>query len=356
MKMKKLYTTLLLLVAIVNVKAQETIEFTTYEENGKIGLINEKGKKITTAKYDEFFDDFAYTFSPVFHEGLCSVFLADKMGFIDVKGIEVIPLEFSFANDFTVEGLAAVEKDGKWGFINKKGVKIIPIVYDKVFDFKNGQALVIKDKTVSYIDVKGQLISETYTLNGEYKDDTYLIILKEVIRYKGADDGSDDYIEEKAFQYGFLYNGTVLPNFYDNLFSTGSKKYVLVKLNEQYGIININAKEIIPPIYDEFSSFDGEYFYFWLKTKKGVIDTEGKIIIPFVYQSLSPFKEGLSRVKLDAYSFSPIDTSFGFIDENGKEVIPRVYDEATDFIDGKAKVSIGDREFYIDKTGKEIQE
>lgn len=119
--MKKLITVFTIAIATFFAKAQESFELKTYEENGNIGLIDEKGKKITIAKYDQYFKDSTYIFSPVFHEGLCSVFINDKMGFINRNGKEVIPLEYSFAHDFTVEGLAAVEKEGKWGFINKKG-------------------------------------------------------------------------------------------------------------------------------------------------------------------------------------------------------------------------------------------
>jgi hypothetical protein len=38
--------------------AQEPFNLKTYEENGKFGLLNAEGDKITLAKYDEFIGEF----------------------------------------------------------------------------------------------------------------------------------------------------------------------------------------------------------------------------------------------------------------------------------------------------------
>jgi len=341
--MNKLINICLLIVTAFTVNAQETFELKTYEENGKVGILDEKGRKITTAKYDKYLyiGESKYDFRATFNEGFCSVVLNNKMGFIDKNGKEITPIEFSFVSEFTVDGLAAVNKEGKWGFVNKKGKQIVPIIYDKAFDFKKGKAMVILDKKIYFIDVKGKKINNP----------NYSLYNKE--------DGRLAIIQNNIGQYGFMDTDFILPNFYDEMSFFNNADFILVKLKNKIGIINLGTEEIIPPIYDEFGGFDGKFFYLWKNHKMGIINIEGEIISPFVYDSVSFFKDGLSLVKLD-HVFVPDknkneDDRYGYIDENGKEVIPRIYDFAFDFENGKARVIIADRKFYIDKSGKEIK-
>ncbi|MCO6498500.1 MAG: WG repeat-containing protein [Chitinophagaceae bacterium] len=49
------------------------------------------------------------------------------------------------------------------------------------------------------------------------------------------------------------------------------------------------------------------------------------------------------------------DRQWGFIDSTGFYVVKPQYSSADSFKNGKAKVTLNGREFYIDKTGKEIK-
>lgn len=72
-------------------------------------------------------------------------------------------LEPSYIGSFS-EGLARVKKDGKWGYVDKKGVLVIPTKYDYVSDFNEGMAQVSKMDDVEryydsgYIDATGVLV------------------------------------------------------------------------------------------------------------------------------------------------------------------------------------------------------
>jgi hypothetical protein len=334
--MKKLITICLLLAATFLTKAQGSFKMKTYEENGKIGLLDDKGGKITAAKYDKhvYAPDSTYlgTFSATFHEGLCSAYINQKVGFIDKKGKEAVPFEYSSVHEFTVEGMAAVEKEGKWGFVNKKGKQIIPIIYKKVFDFENGQALVILDKRIAFIDVKGAEIGYGNRLYGEYQEGKISIILNDFGRF------------------GFLRGNTILPNFYSVLRPLKGNFFLVA--DGKVGVIDKYTKEIIPLIYDQLSGFDEKYFYLRKGTKMGIINLEGKIIIPFVYDRLENFSEGLAVVKIGDF----ITGKYGYIDEKGKEVIPAIYDYADGFNNGSAKVFYKNEKFYIDINGNRLQE
>lgn len=96
---------------------------------------------------------------------LCSLGMSDpkrrkKWGFIDLKGNQVIPPKFIFANSFS-ECFASVQSgsDEKYGFINTDGRMVISPKFDDVKDFHEGFAAVYIEKKWSYIDRSGNLIS-----------------------------------------------------------------------------------------------------------------------------------------------------------------------------------------------------
>lgn len=85
---------------------------------------------------------FAGNFLSGFFENLALVQNDDnKKGFINRKGIQVIPCQYDDAMIFR-EGLAAVEINKKWGFINQQGTVVIPCQFDGAFFFNEGLGLV----------------------------------------------------------------------------------------------------------------------------------------------------------------------------------------------------------------------
>jgi len=110
------------------------------------------------------------------------------------------------------------------------------------------------------------------------------------------------------------------------------------------GLIDENADEVIPPVYDSVSGFsyglaavgkDGEMWF---------IDKTGKVAIPMKYDYAGTFSFGLAAVKKDG--------KMGFIDTTGKVVIPMKYDDAGTFSSGLAAVRVDGKYGYTDKTGR----
>jgi len=93
-----------------------------------------------------------------FHEGLVSVRLNDKWGYVDSIGNEVIPLKYEEARNFS-ENLAPVKLNGKWGFIDKTGKEIIPFKYDNAISFDFGFAPVSLNGKMGLIDNTGKEIT-----------------------------------------------------------------------------------------------------------------------------------------------------------------------------------------------------
>lgn len=90
-------------------------------------------------------------------EGLLGVRRAQRFGFIDHAGREVIPLRFGSAFPFA-EGLAAAELDGKWGFVDRTGALAVPAIYDEVGTFREGLAWARRGDLAGFIDRSGKVV------------------------------------------------------------------------------------------------------------------------------------------------------------------------------------------------------
>jgi WG containing repeat len=125
--------------------------------------------------------------------------------------------------------------------------------------------------------------------------------------------------------------------------------------NGLYGYKDDNGKVVIAPKYVTatyfFEGVDKAWVY--LDSKFALINKKGEMIISFKYSYVNFFQEGMAVVAIDT-KFMEAGGKYGFVDKNGKEVIPLIYDYAEEFTNGKAKVKKGDKEFFIDKTGKPL--
>lgn len=115
-------------------------------KGGKWGYSN--GFKIVIpTMYDEIF---------AFKEGLASVEIDEKCGYIDEENNVVIPLDYDTAMSFS-EGLAMVCKGEKCGYINKNDEVVIPFEYDAGTPFENGEAKIKKDGKWGTITTDGKI-------------------------------------------------------------------------------------------------------------------------------------------------------------------------------------------------------
>jgi hypothetical protein len=109
-------------------------EWRKIQKGGKWGFYD--GFKIVIpAMYDEVF---------CFKDGLASVEISEKCGYIDCDNNVVIPLDYETAMSFS-ENLASVVKNGKCGYINKNNETVIPFEYDAATPFEGGEAKIKKD-------------------------------------------------------------------------------------------------------------------------------------------------------------------------------------------------------------------
>lgn len=152
--------------------------------NGKTGIINEKGEIIIPIEYDDISDfenglflankanksgminsknqviiQFAYSKIRHFKDDLALIIQNGKTGYININNEIVIKPEYDFnlSGDF-YNGLATVRSNGKNGYINKNNEIVIPIIYDNALPFKEKETMVQKDGFTFKINSKGEKI------------------------------------------------------------------------------------------------------------------------------------------------------------------------------------------------------
>lgn len=104
-------------------------------------------KIVIPTMYDEIF---------AFKEGLASVEINEKCGYINEQNEVVIGLDYDTAMSFS-EGLAMVVKGDKCGYINQNNEVIIPFEYDAGTPFEDGEAKIKKDGKWGTITKEGKI-------------------------------------------------------------------------------------------------------------------------------------------------------------------------------------------------------
>ncbi|WP_459195439.1 WG repeat-containing protein [Wukongibacter baidiensis] len=105
-------------------------------EEDKLGFINIKGEEIIKPEYDSE----NYSFS----KECMAVSQNNQMFYIDEEGERIGDLVFEDANSFT-NGLAEVKLDGKWGVVDRTGEIVVPCIFEEVYVYRNGLARVSKN-------------------------------------------------------------------------------------------------------------------------------------------------------------------------------------------------------------------
>lgn len=87
------------------------------------------------------------------------------------------------------------------------------------------------------------------------------------------------------------------PSVYDSAFAEYSNGLCAVQRKELWGFVNLQGKEVISCRYDALTDFDGERSMVLLNEKYGFIDTESREVTPLMYYMAYPFSEGLVAVR-----------------------------------------------------------
>lgn len=299
--------------------------FIIFEKN-KIGYINSSGTTVIPPIYHSAFD---------FAEGLAAVRENELYGFIDSSGKYVLEPQFDYATRF-VNGITLVYKQKQSYFIDRTGKVILPTVYRSMkFIDDNKAVITTRSEKTGIIDVRtGKLLLDTlYKRTSDDKLYTGLINSKgDTIVNDTSYSAIWDYscgraIVKTDYEHTFMIdrNGKKVGNQSYEYISEFFKNYAIIKTDSGYGIIDTNARIVIPPQYAQlsFSDSSADYFFFALRKPKekyyidytyGVANLYNQVIIQPVLPY--PVKEGFINGLLSA-NVNGLQT---YIDEKGKIV------------------------------------
>jgi len=269
---------------------------------------------------------------------LFAVKSGELVGFIDVTGTVIIPLQFLDAGMFS-EGLAPVQDttSGKWGYIDQTGNFVIQPQFEMAFRFDHGLAKVFLNQGGSgYIDTAGSVVIKG-GVTRFVSDGLVLLTTHEKTVFT-------DMSGKTLFQgpgNAWPVGGGLIA-FRDKWWMGFMDRHGAVVIKPMYHCdVNWRDRQFIEKItpVSTVVTADG-------KEKFGFIDLTGKTVVDFQYDWAEQFFNGLAKVSKDG--------KYGYVNAAGEVVIPLAFDGADHFSEGLAAVAIGDRWGFINTNGQMV--
>jgi hypothetical protein len=346
-----------------------------YSVNGKYGLIDFDGNRITKAIYDEI-DGLKYK------EGELCVKSNDKYGVIDINGNKIINFEYDAIEgdkfyeeqyEYSNSGYITcnITDDGyRYGYVSKDSKKILDTKYNSVKRItdingddlyfivcNNGQFGLIKNDE-NVIDFKYQSI--------EYNSLNNLLTVCKGVNYGVYTMTGEEVvpIEYKTIQYNgiciYAKNGEEISYFYNNgekiendITSlqpvNNGEYYISIDKDGLYGIVDSNQQQLCDNkyVYIEFL-FDGLFSAYKNGSGFGIINSKGNTIIQHKYTVLN--KIGNS----DLIKAENMENNTIQIYASNLEIIAELEDSELDIRDNYIKLENDEKEIYIDMNGNVI--
>ena len=284
-----------------------------YKLNGKYGLIDMEGNKITEPIYDEII---AITYK----EGMLRVKENEKYGVININGVKVIDTEY---DNITVDNYYDVdtkyEKTGfivckigengyRYGYINYKGDIILDTEYtqiERVTELEDNKDVYI----VAYKDGQaGLLKNKKIVLEHEYEDIIYNSYNDVFVIQRNGKQGVAD--REGKIKIEPQYSNITFGGIYINATENDSTKildlngnevndgyiakiptsdgnhYIVYDMEGIYKIIDNNGNVIIDKNYTNIEEITNNYYIVSSNRNSGIIDLSGKSLVDLKYNSI----------------------------------------------------------------------
>ncbi len=352
------------------------------------GFLNSKGETFIKAKY---------TYASDFFNGKSNIIIDSIPGILLKDGSEKLFPQYD-ATYWYKDNLGVAIKDKKYGFIKKNGDIIIPLKYEDAFPFYNAYASIKSNDKWNYINAQGQIIfSDSLIFNYRPIIDNKAVFMvsgNEVEKRKRmhSEDrtGSQVFVEylnqikKLQLKEGLInINGKIIIEpIYDEISGYFINGFMRVRNNRKAGIVNENGEVVIPIEYDNVLDYKNGMFTAEKNNKWGIIDTENEVIIPFEYGRIRHFENDLALITNkgtgyinkekqiviepqnsfnlsgDFYNGLALvkkDNKYGFINKENKIIIPIIYDNALPFKDKKTIVLKDGISYFINQKGKMIK-
>lgn len=345
-----------------------------YKENGKYGLINLSGKKITKPIYDDIQ-------ALEYKEGMLTVKQNDKFGIININGDEIIKVKYDGiqADQYSLNEnhnkkagfiVSIKTNDGyKFGYINYKGKTLLETEYNEIarinyinddesvylVAFKNGQAGLFKNKSKvlenEYEDIQFDNINNLLILQRNGKQGVSDLDGKKIIQLKYDNiiiTGNSINAQKGDEVTVFNSEGEKLKNSnFISVLETDNKNYfITIDKNENYGVIDKDDNVIIDNKYTFIDYLFDNYFVAQNEEKIGIVDDKGKEVIKFDYDVLQKIEgtdliQGIKNENID------------LIDKNMKKILT-MKNAQIDIKENYIKIYNSEDRKYLQYDGKEV--
>ena len=249
------------------------------------------------------------------------------------------------------EGFNAFLDNGKTGFTNFSGDTIVAAIYDDALGFKQGLCVVEKFGKYGLIDRRSKIILETsYEEIGEYSSDLIMAYDGDSYKYfnnrgeevfeidmQPAGDFMGDYLLVKdGGSFGMInkQKDFIFEPDFEWLEYPDANGECRFKLNQNYGLINLNHDTILDPVWNYISSRVNEFRILEIESSYRYF---GKDSISDAYDQFNR-KEAYF---LDGYAVIHKDGKFGVIDTSFNIILPIKYNLIGNI--GKGSFKIKDR-------------
>ena len=268
-----------------------------------------------------------------------------SINYTDSEKVQIAQLVASYCEGYNYvleysEGKAVVIRNDSVGFIDLKGNLTMLSEINILYGFMDGLSpAVTRDSVPCYVNSMGKIVQKfpNYKEVHHFDKSDYAVFFDKNNKFGLLDKSFKEIIPAK-------YNHT---SFYNNgLF--------IVELEDKWGAVDKDDKVMVPFVYESLQFLDDSgYLQANKKSGEGFIDKTGKELIPFIYYKLSNFHENLA-----IFSNKQEAGKYGVINRKGESVVPPQFNSIQDFSNDMAVVSKLEGEVlelgYIDSTGKEV--
>lgn len=303
--------------------------------------------------------------------------------------------KYEFTDGYAIDCKTTFFKAG-WDSWSEEKYNIINEKYVKQFENDCDKIELLSSKTNKYYRVQnndkvGLLSSkleeilpyEYFHVELNKNSDIFIAVKK---------DGLRGYLVEYIKNDGKIIRSIIcLETLYDrsinkDLFPPFTDKYCVVTNNSNKGILDLDGRYIVPPVYEKLEIVDENRIIACLDSKFGIINFNESILVDFIYDRMKfveenyflvqknnfrgvlnllyPEKLKLKEIYYHEFSEGTVIVSkqrdneeeiFGVEDYAGNELIPFIYDEISKFENGIAIVSVNYKHGLINKNNQFIQ-
>lgn len=262
----------------------------------KWGFINKSGELIIEPQYQEVVYSSIYA---GFSGPLTILAKKDnKWGVIDSNGTILVNATHNFATPLTSE-LIGVSTDGSsWGVITKHGKLVANFNYsnlyprgpDSIHANHHGKEVLISKNGVLFKN-------EKYTTVEQFNNN-FLVKKDGKFGCVSSDNKKilETNYEDLSFYPDYIFSTLDYNlNYFHELFMNN---FLYAKINNNYGVYDINGKVILEPKYSNIKYLNKDTFAVMENNLWGIINTSGKILVKPKFDEISEFNGDLIPVKM----------------------------------------------------------